>query len=245
MTRITRRPFPYLHHDVPLEGVLVRDEAAPGLRPGLLLIHEFTGIGAYILEHAERLATEFTVLACDMYGAGVRPGDRAEASRLSRIYRGDRALMRERAAAGLHALASVGGVRPDRLSVLGFSFGGCAALELARSGARLAAASSVYGYLRTDLPAGPGDVRCPVLALHGARDKVVPLEDVTRFAEEMRDAEADCRIVVYTDAGHGFCNPGVEADSRTGSAYDPAVAARAWREIMDFLRGAQADPAGS
>ncbi len=236
---ITRVPLSYRHGSVELEGVLVRDESLSSPRPGVLLIHEFTGLTAPMLAHAERLAAEgYVVLAADMYGRGIRPADNAEASRVSRVYRNDRGLMRQRAAAGLAALAGVQGVREDALAILGFSFGGCAALELARSGAALAAACSVYGYLSTPLPALPGGVRCPVLALHGARDKVVPLADVAPFAEEMRDAGVQCRLVIYTDAGHGFCNPEVRADARSGSAYDPLVAERAWREILSFLESA-------
>lgn len=237
MARITRTPFLYRHGDSNLEGILARDESLPSLLPGVLLIHEFTGLTAPMLAHAERLAAEgYIVLAADMYGQGILPADAAEASRISRIYRNDRRLMRERATAGLRALAGFEGIRKDSLAVLGFSFGGCAALELARSGAELAAACSVYGYLNTPFPAVPGDVRCPVLALHGAQDKVVPMAEVAPFVEEMRDANVRCRMVIYTDAGHGFCNPTVQTDARTGSFYDPDIAERAWKDVLDFLR---------
>ncbi len=234
---LTRVPLPYRHGDAALEGILVRDESLPSPSPGILLIHEFTGLTTVMLAHAERLAAEgYVVLAADMYGKGFLPTDAAEASRISRIYRNDRELMRERAAAGLLALAGVEGINPEALAVLGFSFGGCAALELARSGAELAAACSVYGYLNTPCPAAPGDVRCPVLALHGARDKVVPMADVAPFVEEMRDAGVRCRMVIYTDAGHGFCNPTVRTDARTGSFCAPDIADRAWKDVLDFLR---------
>lgn len=146
---ITRTPFPYRHGNAELEGILVRDESFPSPSPGVLLIHEFTGLTSPMLTHAERLAAEgHVVLACDMYGRGIRPADNAEASRISRIYRNDRKLTRGRAAAGLAAL----------------------------------------------------------------------------------------------DEGHGFCNPEVRADARSGSAYDPLVAERAWREILSFLESALCSP---
>lgn len=231
---ITRTPHPYRHNDVELHGMLVRDEALSAPCSGILLIHEFTGLDAPMLLHAERLAEAgYTVLAADMYGA--LPADRTEASRAARAFRSDRVLMRERAAAGLAALAEVEGVCKTSLAALGFSFGGCAALELARAGAELAAACSVYGYLHAPVPAKQGDVRCPLLVLHGARDKVVPLADVQPFVEEMLNARAECRIVIYTDAGHGFCNPGEQPDERNGAAFDPIVAERAWRDILAFL----------
>lgn len=237
MAIIKHEPHSYRHDDATLEGILVRDESHPAPRPGILLIHEFTGLTEPMLAHAERLATEgYVVLVADMYGRGILPADAAEASRISRIYRDDRKLMRERAAAGLRALAAVKGVDGSAIAVLGFSFGGCVALELARSGAELAAACSVYGYLNTPFPAAPGDVRCPVLALHGAQDKVVPMAEVAPFVEEMRDAGVQCRMVIYTDAGHGFCNPTVQTDARSGSFYDPEIAERAWRDVLNFLR---------
>lgn len=232
-------PHRYHHGSVELEGLVLRPagEAGEELQPGVLLIHEYMGLGDYLMPHARALAAEGFVVVChDMYGAGVRPADRTEASAISRPFRDDRMLMRVRAKAGLDALADLPCVDRSRLSAVGFSFGGGAALELARSGAQLFAAVSFYGYLDTTEPANPGDVRCRVLALHGALDKVVSMDHLAQFEAEMDLAGADYRTVVYPHAGHAFSNLTARPDPASGSFFSAETHADAWTEMLTLLR---------
>ena len=230
------RSLAYRHGQTPLQGVLIAPTGQSGPLPGVLLIHEFTGLGEYMLAHARALARAgYAVLCADMYGAGLRPKTREEALALARIHRVDRALMRERAAAGLSALAELDRVDAGRLFAAGFSFGGCAALELARAGAPLLAAASFYGYLNTTLPARPGSIRARMLVLHGARDKVVPAGEIPAFMEEMERAGTDYRLVVYANAGHAFSNPEAPDNPAEGSAYCPETARKAWGELLAFF----------
>ncbi len=241
-----RRNLAYRHGDTPLKGVLVTpgDPGDPGgALPGVLLIHEFTGLGEYMFAHADALARAgYAVLCADMYGAGIRPETREEALGLARIQRADRALMRERAAAGLAALSSCEMVDSGRLFAAGFSFGGCAALELARASAPLLAAASFYGYLNTPLPAAPGAVRASLLVLHGARDKIVPASEIPPFKDEMERAGASCRLVVYSEAGHAFSNPEAPDNPAEGSSYHPETARKAWLEMLSFFAEAGGVP---
>ena len=238
-------PFLCADGETSLEGALFMP--ATGTHPtgtppraAVLLVHEFMGPGEYMHRHARRLsALGFVVLACDMYGAGVRPANPEEGSRVSRIYRGDRERMRRRLRASFDALRSHPATQGLPVFSLGFSFGGCAVLELARSGAPVDATCSVYGYLSTTHPLPPVEekaVPCgPLLVLHGAHDRIVPLEDVAPFAQEMRDAQTDCRIILYSDAGHGFCNELLIPDEPLKSWYCPRLAHRAWKDILGFF----------
>jgi len=243
MNRHVTRNLAYRHGETPLRGILIAPESCDAPLPGVLLIHEFTGLGEYMFAHARALAQAgYAVLCCDMYGAGVRPETRKEALAIARIQRADRALMRERAAAGLAALEGLGTVDSGRLFAAGFSFGGCAALELARSGAPLTAVASFYGYLNTTLPLSPGAARARMLILHGARDKVVPPREIPPFMEEMERAKADYRLVVYSEAGHAFSNPEAPDNPTEGSAYHPETARKAWREMLVFFAEAGGAP---
>jgi dienelactone hydrolase len=234
---ITSTPLPYSHEGVVLEGELVRDEALAGPLPGVLLFHEFMGPGAYMRPHAQRLARHgYAALLCDMYGAGVRPRTAAEGSAKSRIYRNDRQRMRRRARAGFDALAGHSLIDPARLFAVGFSFGGCTALELARSGAELVAAASFYGYLNTPFPCAPGAAQAAMLVLHGAHDKVVPMGEIDVFKGEMDAAGARYKVVVYPDAGHGFANETQPGDQASGSWYCAATCEAAWRETLTYFR---------
>lgn len=231
-------PLAYRHGSVDLEGLVLRPEGAPGPLPAALLIHEYTGLGPYLLPHADALAREgFLVLCHDMYGRSApRPADRARASRLSRPFREDRPLMRERARAGLAALRALPDVDAGRLFALGFSFGGGAVLELARSGEDLRAVASFYGYPDTTHPAGPGDVRARVLVLHGALDRVATMDQLAQLEGEMDLAGADCRVVVYPRAGHAFSNLDAAPDPASGSFPCPKTHADAWAEMLAFFK---------
>lgn len=226
----------YRHATTTLEGIVFHDESQTQPLPGILLIHEFMGLGDYMLPHAKRLAEQgYAVLLCDMYGKGIRPKDKSEASALARTYREDRLLMRSRAQAGLNALANLPMADANNLFAIGFSFGGCAALELARSGASLAGTVSFYGYLNTPLPCRAGTIKGAVLVLHGAHDKVVPMTEIPAFENEMRKAGVDSQVIIYDDAGHGFTNATHENDPATGSWFCEKTAERAWAATLEFL----------
>jgi len=83
-------PFLCADGETSLEGALfmpATDTHPTGTPPraAVLLVHEFMGPGEYMHRHARRLsALGFVVLACDMYGAGVRPANPEEGSRVSR-----------------------------------------------------------------------------------------------------------------------------------------------------------------
>src|SRR5215207_1894918 len=76
-TAIVTRTVSYLDVDTALTGVLVWNEALPGPKPGILLVHGGAGLDDHARDQARRYAElGYAVLACDMYGDGVA-GDRA------------------------------------------------------------------------------------------------------------------------------------------------------------------------
>lgn len=229
--------IPTNYHQAPvLQGRLFFPATVSGPWPGILLLHEYTGFGDYLFDHARTLAgAGYVVLCGDMYGKDAHPASPEQASRTARPLRSDRRLMRSRARAGLDALRKVRGVDPNRLGALGFSFGGCCALELARCDTRLRAAVSVYGYLNTSIPAQTGAVTARILVLHGAQDKVVPMSELPVFREEMHAAGADVELRVYDDAGHGFCHRGLMQDDQAGSWYAPDLDARAREAYLEHF----------
>ena len=119
--------------------------------------------------------------------------------------------------------------------MVGFCFGGLAALTLARSGAGLAAAVSIHGSLATTRPAGPGAVKARVLACHGALDPHVPMADVTGFAEEMDHAGADWQLIIYGGAMHGFTHQHAVPGAVPGVAYHRLADERSFAATRAFL----------
>jgi dienelactone hydrolase len=232
--RITARDLPYSDSDIPLTGVLCRDETQPGSRPGILLLHGGGGLDEHAREQARRYAAlGYTVLACDLFGDGVA-GDRERVIGCLYALRDDPALLVRRTQAGLAALAGCPGT-DGRFAAIGFCFGGMAALTLARSGARLAAAVSIHGSLATRRPAEPGAVRAKLLVCHGALDPHVPLDDVTAFAGEMSAAGADWQLIMYGGALHGFTHQHAQPGATPGVAYDAQADGRSFAATRAFL----------
>jgi dienelactone hydrolase len=239
---VSARDLAYDDLGLPLAGVLCWDEAQRGPRPGILLIHGGAGLDVHAREQARRYAgIGYTVLACDMFGPGVA-GNRERVMACLMALRDDPELLVRRARAGLTALSGC----PEttgRLAAVGFCFGGMAALALARAGTDPAGTDpagvvSIHGSLATTRPATPGAVTARILVCHGASDPHVPPGDVTAFAEEMNQADADWELVMYGGALHGFTHrDAVPGAPRTmpGVAYDRLADERSFAAARAFL----------
>ena len=236
MEVMEKNPVRYEHDGTTLEGLLFMPSVLDDIHGSVLMVHEFTGIGEYLFPHAERLVEwGYVVLLHDMYGRGNIPGTRDQASELARSFREDRSLMRERMQAGLKYLSDLGEVDEQNIFALGFSFGGCCALELARSGVALKGTVSIYGNLCTPDPSLAGNIQGRVLAVHGARDPVVGQKELNDFIEEMKGSNVNCRIKVFTGAGHGFCNNTLSREPNEGIFYSAYFDRLTWQEVRAFL----------
>src|SRR5665647_488097 len=120
--RLVTKTVEYRQGSTVLEGYLAYDDSVQGKRPGVLVVHEWTGIGPYVKKRAEQLAAlGYVAFAADIYGKGVRPATPALAAKEAAKYRGkDRSLIRARAKAGLDHLAGLAEVDPGRLAVIGY-----------------------------------------------------------------------------------------------------------------------------
>src|SRR6202142_4578480 len=156
----------YKQGDATFEGFVAYDDAIKGLRPGILIVHQWMGLTDYEKHRAEMLAQlGYVALCADIYGKGVRPQTPAEAGALAGKYKGDRQLLRARVNAGLEALRQQPLVDPKRIAAIGYCFGGTTVIELARSGADVAGIVSFHGGLDSPTPADGRNIKCKVLAL--------------------------------------------------------------------------------
>ena len=207
-----------------------------GKRPGVLVVHEWTGLGPYVQKRVQQLARMgYVALGADIYGKGVRPGNPKDAAAIAGKYKGDRQLMRDRVLAGLAELRRQPRVDAGRIAAIGYCFGGTTVLELARSGADVRGVVSFHGGLDTPLPAKAGQMKAKVLALHGADDPFVPPAQVAAFQDEMRAAGADWQMVYYSGAVHSFTNPEAGNDPKKGAAYNERADRRSWEAMKLFF----------
>ena len=219
-----------------LVGALYRPKAGRAPFPGLVVFAEGSGLGEHARERARR-ATRwgYAALAADLYGEGRAAEDLADSLRWIRLLSSDPSRLRARAFAAYLSLARHPDVRPDRVSALGFCFGGTAALELARSGAKLAGVVGMHCGLKTTLPAEPGTIAPKVLACIGALDPLVGPDQRAAFEQEMAAARADWQLLVIGRAKHSFSNPGADRLGWDAVAYDPAADTLSWRLAEHFL----------
>ena len=219
----------YDHEGLPLEGYLARDAQADERRPAVLVLHDWHGVGDTVRMRAQMLARRgYVAFAADLSGAGVRPqGD--DAPEVAGQYYRDLALLRARVAAGFGWLQQHPAVDPARLAVIGYCFGGTAALEFARTGAPARGVVSFHGGLIAHDPSDAAAIAASLLVLTGGADPVVPDAAVAAFQDELRTApHVDWQITTYSGAPHAFTIPGRDS-------YRPVADARSWRSLVCFL----------
>lgn len=233
---IQTKTIEYKQGDTTLEGVLVYDDAVKGKRPGILIVHQWMGLTDYEKKRAEMLAQLGYVAFCaDIYGKGVRPQSVPEASAQSGKFKSDRALLRARVNAGLDEFKKSDLVDTKRIVAIGYCFGGTTVIELARSGADLAGVVSFHGGLDSPTPADGKNIKCKVLACHGADDPFVAAKDLTAFESEMRDNKVDWQLIQYGGAVHSFTQPMAGNDNSKGAAYNERADKRSWEDLKQFL----------
>ncbi|HTY58026.1 MAG TPA: dienelactone hydrolase family protein [Bacteroidota bacterium] len=227
----------YKQGDAVLQGYLCYDDAQTGKRPGILVIHDWMGVSNDTKSRAEMLAgLGYVALTADIYGKGVRPANAQEAQAESGKFYKDRGLLRARARAGLDFLASRPQVDAERVGVMGYCFGGGAALELARSGAPVKGTVTFHGALATPTPEDAKNIKGKVLVLHGADDPYVKQTDVTAFMDEMRKGGVDWELVQYSGAVHSFTIKSAGNDNSKGAAYNAEADRRSWEAMKEFWK---------
>lgn len=229
-------PVEYQHGSLTLEGWQAHDDAKAGKRPAVLVVHQWLGLTDYEKKRAEMLAQlGYKVLCVDIYGKGIRPPSPKEGSAEAGKYKANRALLRERVNAGLAVLKQHPLTDPQRIAAIGYCFGGTTALELARSGADIAGVVSFHGALDSPAPADGKNIKCRILALHGADDPFVPAKDVDAFCTELRAAKVDWQLVSYGGAVHSFTHWHAGTDNSKGAAYNAKADQRSWEAMKTFF----------
>jgi|SRR5581483_6663449 len=218
-----------------LEGYLAYDDSVQGPRPGILVVHEWNGLGHYVQGRCDQLAQlGYVAFAPDIYGKGVRPSTFEACKAESGKYYADRKLLRQRVNLGLEQLKGNGNVDPKRIAAIGYCFGGATVLELGRSGADVAGIVTFHGGLDDPTPADAKNIKAKVLICQGGADKFT-LSAVSGFKKEMDEAKVDYKFVTYKGAVHGFTNPDNKG-TVPGLKYDAKADKASWKEMVKFFK---------
>lgn len=226
------------------DGQLPAYYAAPADRERprvILVVQEIFGIHEHIQDICRRFARAgYFAVAPDLYH---RQGDPAACADIQAVLRdivlrvSDEQVLADLDAAALWAAAQ--GADATRLGVTGFCWGGRLTWMYAAHAPACKAGVAWYGKLATGHSAlqtrHPVDItaelHAPVLGLYGGKDDSIPLDDVRRMQDALKQGNAMAqasRIEVYPEAGHGFY-----ADYRP--SYRERDAQDAWTRALDWF----------
>ena len=228
------RPIRHQFEGEQLESVFVgrRDSEA---RPTVILIPTVMGVSELEKKFGRQLVElGYNALVADLFGKEFHGAPRdtmfAEMTRL----RSDRAALRRRLEHVLGIARGFDEVAKNQIVAAGYCFGGQCALDLARSGADIAAAVSFHGLF--DPPGLPPEkIKAKVVAYHGWDDPMVPPDKVVALGQELTEAGCDWQIHAYGNVGHGFTNPHASELQIDGVAYNALAAERSWTSFINLL----------
>ncbi|MBP9708304.1 MAG: dienelactone hydrolase family protein [Oligoflexales bacterium] len=195
----------------------------------VFIIHDWDGIGEYEVKRAEMLANlGYSVFAIDMFGKGIRPKDDKDKKILTSELYGDRKKMRQLINAGIEEARKLG-LNTNNAVMLGYCFGGSAALELARSGAMMRGYVSFHGGLATPQGQDYSKVKSPLLIIHGTADSVVSMDEFARLAVLLEQSKVPHEMISYSGAPHAF-------SVFNSPAYRKDADMKSWSRLTAFLK---------
>jgi len=193
--------------------------------PAILLVHDWWGLDDDMRTAANRLAAAgYMVLAIDLYG-GATTNNLDKAREITIGVVANAADVDENIRQAIEFVDVAGA---PSVGIAGWGFGGGYALNAAlRFPDRINAVVVFYGQVpgNTDQLA---TLASPVLGLFGAADLSVPVDSVQEFAAATSRLGKPAEIEIYDTAGQGFADP-------KQRQFDAAIAARAWKRMLDFL----------
>ena len=222
-------------------GALVWNEKITTKRPLLLVMPNWLGPTETIVKRAAQMAGDKYVafVAC-MYGEGKTCGGPPESQELMMAVRADRVEGRKRVNAALNTMVAEAEKRgigdSSKKAAVGFCFGGGNVLELARTGADVAAVVCLHGDLVTTMPAKKGDIKSAVFVIHGSKDPVAPKADRDALEAELDGAEANWQLLDFGGRLHSFSE--AETDMPGVAKYHAGAAHQTYRMLDNFIQDA-------
>jgi dienelactone hydrolase len=244
---VRTREMPFAHEGASVKGLLGWDNQAKGRRPAVIVIHSLWGYNDHVREQVRRLAQSgYVGYAFDMGGAGPVATHIDHGATMTAQSAIPLPQKIAKFSAAMTALKRDPLVDPDRISAIGYCWGGSVILDMARSGVDLDAVVTFHATLRTPTPARKGQVSSRILVLTGELDPYAPAADVEAFRKEMTDAGARFDIVTYPGVMHAFTEPyakqefvslaGIRArGEERGIKYNAAADEQSWAAMLKLF----------
>jgi dienelactone hydrolase len=217
---------------------VVYNDNIQGMRPGVLVIHEWWGLNDYTKRRARMLAElGYIAMAVDMYGNGRMGNDPGTAQALAMPYYAQPDWTKKIFDMAVEQFKKNPNVNPDKIAGMGYCFGGGIMLNLARMGEPLKGVVSFHGGL-VGTPADKELTRAEILVCHGDADPFVPKEQVELFKKQMDSIGKSYTFKAYPGATHAFTNPDATEMGKKFNlpiAYDSAADSASWNDMKEFF----------
>ena len=221
-----------------LNGFVAYDSAITGIRPVVLVIHEWWGLNDNTKNKVRQLAAlGYLAFAVDMFGGGKMGNDPGEAGKLVMPFYQHTSLAKSRFDAALAKVKTFAQADTNKIAATGYCFGGAMVLNLARMGEDLKGVVSFHGNL-VGVPADKKLLKAKILVCHGADDQFVKPDEVAMFKKQMDSIGADYTFKSYAGATHAFTNPNatkIGLQFKLPIAYNAAADSGSWTVMQEFL----------
>lgn len=228
----------YSADNVALKGYVVYDNNKQGRRPGVLVVHEWWGLGDYERYRAKQLAEMgYIAMAVDMYGNGKTASNPQEAMTLVTAFSKNTESGVQRLEAALKKLKGYRQTDINNVAAIGYCFGGGVVLNAAKLGANLKGVASFHGNL-AGVPPEKQLLKAKVLVCHGEADNFVSPQEIAAFKKGMDSIGADYAFRAYPNATHAFTNPkSTEIGKRFNMPieYNAAADSASWNDMKVFF----------
>lgn len=229
---IKTKAVTYEHNGTAMTGFLYWDDAIAGTRPGILVFPEWWGLNDYAKKRAEQLAgLGYVAMASDLYGQGKVTDDPKVAGTIAGTLRKDPKEWMGRARAAMKTLMGAEHVDKSKIGAIGYCFGGSTALELANTGAPLAAAVGFHAALPPITAEKAKDIKARILIAHGADDAFISEESIRETKAAYDAAKVHYRFLAYPGAVHSFTVPGADDRNIKGIRYNAAADRQSWQDM--------------
>ena len=198
-----------------------------GPNPAVLVIHENRGMQPHFPDITRRYALQgYTALSVDLLSRKGGTGAFADGGQARNALR---EIAQDDFVADLNDsidyLQTLSHVRPDRIGVTGFCFGGGLTWLMSVRNAEVAAAVPFYG------SAPPLDevpnLRAPVLGIYAGDDDRIN-SGLPDLEAALRQNDKTYQVISYPGTGHAFFND-------TGQRYHQEAATAAWQETLGWF----------
>ena len=198
-----------------------------GKHPGIVVIHENRGLNEHIRDLARRFAAEgYVALAPDILSrAGGTASMKSPDAATAAINQIPPETSVSDLAAGYDFLQKNDSAQSDRISSVGFCWGGWRSFMLATRVPALYRTIVFYG---STPDSGLQNIHAPVLA-HYAQFDFRITGNAIATEDKMKALGKQFTYYIYPGASHAFFND-------TGPRYDAAAAKLAWSRSLEFLR---------